>query len=184
MRTAVFAVCTCVFLLSGCQPDSSATKGGEGGFGGTATAAGGAGGVLDPGGDGPCVCEPVPECSDPADFKAWCSGYGPGVNGATRCKGCGPTECTSQPGDPPACFDSELWCCVEDFNPEPVPKLFVCIGSVMCETAPDTFEVVCDYEEDVTALDAKAAAASLVAQCNAENPTYKCGLWTLECEAA
>lgn len=129
----------------------------------------------------PCVCDALPECAPPSDFDAWCTGQGPGPFGAARCHDCPVTECEVQPGPLPDCLTDPLWCCTVDFNPAPQPTEFHCVGNVMCEVSPDVFEIVCDYDENVTALDPVEAALVLVAECNADHPGYKCGLWTLEC---
>lgn len=173
MRRALLLL---ALLVSACPAPTTTTNGGEGGQGGD----GGAGGAPVTT-SAPCVCDPIPAtCVDPASFTMWCSHHGPGPYPALRCKGCG-SDCTEQAAPVPECLGAPLWCCEQDFNPPPIDQPFKCVGEVACESAPDIFDVFCDYDQTVNALDATSAALELVADCEAKNPGLPCGLWTLRC---
>ncbi len=189
-----FILCIAILSMIGCNlasfPPPPPGGGGDGGSGAAepvgGASHGGAGGgtTIGSGGNGPCVCEALPECADPDNFTAWCGAYGPGPFGAVRCTGCDESECAIQIGPIPVCLDAPLWCCGVNFNPPPVPTEHYCEGTVMCEVAPAVFSVLCSYEENVTAIDPVAAAQVLLAKCQAEHKDTPCGLWTLECFAA
>lgn len=177
----------CLLLLGGCHVEtspstttSSTSAVGGGGDGGDSAGGGGDGGTGE-GPPGTCLCDPVPECSDPGNFTSWCGAQGPGPYAATACANCAPSECAPQPGGDPSCFGGALWCCTYNFNPPPQPKTFHCVGGVACEVGDYVFDVLCTYDENVTALTETAAVLLLLEECRTKYPQYSCGLWDLAC---
>lgn len=171
-------VVSTLLLLAACDGSPSDTGAGAGGQGGTSTT-GGAGGETT---TSPCVCQPLPACAVPDDYAIWCSFKEYGDYPAVFCKDCGGDYpvCTEQASTYNECLGGNLWCCRKDFNPEPTPQDWHCIGSVACE---ENLEA-CEYDEVVSALSAEDAAIALLNECRAEHPEMSCGLWTLTCEPA